>query len=44
MGQQWPAAGSEALNTTMRAQVLLKEVAITTITPTIVWSVTIYIH
>ena len=36
MGQQWPAAGSEALNTTMRAQVLLKEVAITTITPTIV--------
>jgi len=37
MGQQWPAAGSGALITTVRAQVLLKEVAITVITPIIVW-------
>ena len=34
---QWPAQGSGALNTTVRAQILLKEVAITFITPTIVW-------
>ena len=36
MGQQWPAAGSGALNTTVHAQILLKEVAITFIIPTIV--------
>ena len=34
MGPQWPAVGSGALNTTVHAKVLLKEVAIT---PTIVW-------
>ena len=34
---QWPAWGSGALNTTVRAQILLKDVAITFITPTIVW-------
>ena len=28
MGQQWPAVGSGALNTTVGAQVLLKEVTI----------------
>ena len=41
MGRQWPAMGSEALNTTVLAYVLLKEVAITAITPitpTIVWT------
>ena len=37
VGQQWPAVGSGELNTTVRAQVLLKEVAITIITPIIVW-------
>ena len=37
MGQQWPAAGSGALNTTVHAEVLLKEVAITFITTSIVW-------
>ena len=35
--QQWPAAGSGALNTTVCAQILLKEVTIIFITPTIVW-------
>ena len=37
MGQLWPAAGSGALNTTVHAEVLLKEVAITFITTSIVW-------
>ena len=37
VSQQWLAAGSQALNTTVRAQVLLKEVTITIITPTVVW-------
>ena len=37
VGWQQPAAGSGALNTTLHAQILLKEVAITFITPTIVW-------
>ena len=36
-GSQWPAAGSGALNTTVRTHILLKEVAIIFITPTIVW-------
>ena len=36
MGQQWPAAGSGALNKKVQEKVLLKEVAITDITPTIV--------
>ena len=36
MGRQWPAAGSGALNTTVHAQILLKEVTITFIIPTIV--------
>ena len=33
MGQQWPAAGSGALNETVQEQDLLKEVAIIFITP-----------
>ena len=37
MGWQWPAEGSGELNTTVRAQILLKEVTITIITPTVVW-------
>ena len=37
MGPQWPAAGSGALNTPVHAEVLLKEVAITFITTSIVW-------
>ena len=37
VGQQWPAAVSGELNTTVPAQVLLKEVTITIITPTVVW-------
>ena len=37
MGQKWLATGSVALSTTVRALILLKEVTITTITPTIVW-------
>ena len=37
MGRQWPAAGSGALKTMVRPQVLLKEVTIICITPTIVW-------
>ena len=37
VSRQWPAAGSGALNTTVCAQVLLKEVTIIFITPTIVW-------
>ena len=36
MDQQWPAVGSGALNTTVLAKVLLKEVSIAAITPTIV--------
>ena len=36
MGRQWPAAGSGALNATVQAQVLLKEAAVTSITPTTV--------
>ena len=38
VGGQWPVAGSGALNTTVLAQDLLKEVAIIFIIPTIVWS------
>ena len=37
MGRHWPAAVSGELNTTVPAQILLKEVTITIITPTIVW-------
>ena len=37
MGRQWPAAGSGALNTTVHAQLLLKEITIIFITLTIVW-------
>ena len=37
MGQQWPAVGSEVLNTTVLAYALLKEVPVTAIAPTIVW-------
>ena len=37
MGQQWPAAVSGELNTTVSAQALLKEVTLTIITPAIVW-------
>ena len=37
VGQQWPAVGSGALNTKVQASILLKEVAITVITATIVW-------
>ena len=37
MGRQWLVAGSGALNTTVHAQIHLKEVAITFITPTIFW-------
>ena len=36
--QQWPAAWSGALSSAVRAQALLKEVAIVFITSTIVWS------
>ena len=36
--QQWPAVGSETLNTTMCAQALLKEATITIITSTTVSS------
>ena len=36
MGQQWLDMGSGALNTTVHAQVLFKEVTNTFITPTIV--------
>ena len=38
VGWQWPAAGSGALNTTMHTWALSKEVIITFITPTIVWT------
>ena len=34
---QWPAAGSGALKTTVAAQVLLKEAAITFLTSAMVW-------
>ena len=37
VGQQWPAAGSEALSSAVRAWNLLKEVTIIFITSTIVW-------
>ena len=37
VSRQWPAVGSGALNTIVSAYVLLKEVAIMVITPTIVW-------
>ena len=37
VGQQWPAAGSGALKTMVRPQVLLKEVTIIFFTSTIVW-------
>ena len=37
MGQQWPASGMGALSVTVPAWDLLKEVAITCITSTIVW-------
>ena len=37
MGQKWLALDSVALNTIVGALVLLKEVTIPTITPTIVW-------
>ena len=37
VGRQLPAAGSGALKTMVRPQVLLKEVTIICITPTIVW-------
>ena len=36
-GIEWPAAGSEALNTRMPEQVLMKEVTISFSIPTIVW-------
>ena len=36
-GQQWPAAGSEALSAAVPAWDLLKEVAFIFITSTIVW-------
>ena len=38
VGQRWPAAGSGAPSVAVRAWDLLKEVAVTFITPTIVWS------
>ena len=37
MCQRWPAAVSGTLTTTVQAKILLKEVAITAIIPTIVW-------
>ena len=37
MGQQWPAAGLWVLSVAVRAQDLLKEVAIIFMTSTIVW-------
>ena len=37
MGQQWTAAESGTLNTTVPTQVLLKEVTKTVIAPTTVW-------
>ena len=37
MGQQWPAAGSEALSWAVHAWDLLKEVTIIFMTSTIVW-------
>ena len=37
VGQRWLAAGAEGLRAAVCAKVLLKEVAITFITPTIVW-------
>ena len=37
MGQQWPAAGSEALSAAVHAWDLLKEVTIILTTSTIVW-------
>ena len=38
VGRQWPAVGSGALNATVPAHDLLKEITIIFITPTIVWS------
>ena len=37
MGQQWTAAESGTLNTTVHTQVLLKEITKTVIAPTTVW-------
>ena len=37
MGRRWPTTGSEALNTSGLEKVILKEVTITVLPPTIVW-------